>query len=218
MLRTVLATLLFSLAACYASTVTMFFTALPATNQDGTYNGFSTAIVNGTPAQMLMCDDYDGTTYMPSSSNMIYDYSTLTGSNPLQYVMFNKGLYDEAAVLVYELAETVNASATTIADYQYAVWNLMNPNVSLVSGRITQEQALQTTALNMVNNSVDAQFLTGTVYAYTEIYTPTSAYAGNQEFIEYAAPEPSMFWPLSLLAVMAGMGVKVQRKPQRFKL
>jgi methionine synthase II (cobalamin-independent) len=149
---------------------------------------------------------------------MIYDYSTLTGPNPLQYVMFNKANYDEAAVLVYDLAETVNASATTVTDYQYALWNLMNPNVSLAPGRASQEQALQTTALAMVNDAVDAKFLSSTVYAYTEIYTPTSAYAGNQEFIEYSTPEPNMALPLGLLALAAGVGMKVRRKSQRVKL
>jgi len=223
MLRPVLASLLFSLTACYASTVTVYFTALPATDLNGTYNGFSTATVNGIPSQLLICDDYNDTTYMPSSSNMIYDYSTLTGASPLQYVMFNKANYDEAAVLVYELATTPSLSATAITDYQYALWNLMTPSVSLVSGRVAQEQALQTSALAMVNNAIDAKFLASTVYAYTDIYTPTAAYAGNQEFIEYAAPEPNMAWPLGFLAVLAAVwlkirGLKIRQNPQRLKL
>jgi hypothetical protein len=216
--HTILAALLFSLTACYASTVTMFFTALPATNENGTYNGFSTATVNGIPSQLLICDDYDDTTYMPSSSNMIYDYSTLEGPDPLQYAMFGKANYDEAAVLVWELTETPNPSATTIEDYQYALWNLMTPSVSLVPGRATQEQALQTSALAMVSNAADAQFLTSTVYAYTQVYTPTAAYAGNQEFIEYAAPEPNLAWPVGFLLLLAAIGLKVQRNSQRFRL
>lgn len=218
MLRTILAAWLFSLTACYADTVTMFFTALPKTDGNGTYDGFSTGTVNGDSNQSLICDDYDDTTYMPSSSNMIYELSMLTGPNPLQYAMFNKAKYDEAAVLVYELAETPNASANTIMDYQYALWNLMTPGASLVPGRVAQEQELQTTALGMVNNAADAQFLTSTVYAYTEVYTPTSAYAGNQEFLEYAAPEPSMGWAVGFLVLLAAVGLKVRQNSQRFRL
>jgi hypothetical protein len=216
--RTVLSALLFSLTACYASTVTMFFTALPATDENGTYNGFSTATVNGIPNQLLMCDDYDDTTYMPSSSNMTYDYSSLTGADPLQYVMFNKSNYDEAAVLTYELATTVNPSATTIMDYQYALWNLMNPNVVLVPGSVAEEQALQTSALAMVNNAADARFLTSTVYAYTDIYTPTAAYAGNQEFMEYETPEPNLGRPVGFLLLLAVVGMMVRQRSQRLRL
>jgi hypothetical protein len=219
MLRTIVAALLFSLTACYADTVTMFFTALPKTNENGTYNGFSTATVNGLPNQLLICDDYNDETIMPSSSNLIYDYSTLTGADPLQYAMFGKAKYDEAAVLVYELAGIANASADTITDYQYALWNLMTPSANLDPGRVSQEQALQSNALAMVNNSADAQFLTSTVYAYIAIYTPTAAYAGNQEFVEYATPEPKLGWAVGVfLLAFTAVGLKVRQNPQRFKL
>ena len=67
------------LPGCYANTVTVYFTNLPATVENGTYNGFSIATVNGIPNQLLICDDYFDTTYMPSSSNMIYYDSMLTG-------------------------------------------------------------------------------------------------------------------------------------------
>jgi hypothetical protein len=217
-LRTILAALLFSLTACYGSTVTVFFTALPATIENGTYNGFSTATVNGIPSQLLICDDYDDTTYMPSSSNLIYDYSTLTGPDPLQYVRFNTANYDEAAVLVWELAETRNPSANTITDYQYALWNLMTPSASLVPGRVALEQALQTSALAMVDNPVDSQFLTSSVYNYIRIYTPTAAYASNQEFVEYATPEPNLAWPAAFLLLLGAAALRFRRNPQRLKL
>jgi hypothetical protein len=219
MLRTIVAALLFSLTACYADTVTMFFTALPKTNENGTYNGFSTATVNGDPNQLLICDDYNDETIMPSSANMIYDYSTLTGANALQYAMFDKSKYEEAAVLVYQLAELSSASADIITDYQYALWNLMTPSASLDPSRVSQEQVLQSNALTMVNNLADAQFLTTTVYAYTNVYTPTAAYAGNQEFVEYATPEPNLGWAVGLfLLLLTAAGLKVRQNPQRFRL
>jgi hypothetical protein len=219
MLRTIVAALLFSLTACYADTVTMFFTALPKTNENGTYNGFSTATVNGDPNQLLICDDYNDETIMPSSANMIYDYSTLNGANALQYAMFDKSKYEEAAVLVYQLAELSSASADIITDYQYALWNLMTPSASLDPSRVSQEQVLQSNALTMVNNLADAQFLTTTVYAYTNVYTPTAAYAGNQEFVEYATPEPKLGWAVGLfLLLLTAAGLKVRQNPQRFRL
>jgi hypothetical protein len=219
MLRTIVAALLFCLTACYADTVTMFFTALPKTNENGTYNGFATATVNGDPKQALICDDYNDETIMPSSSNMIYDYSTLTGANPLQYAMFDKSKYEEAAVLVYELAEVQNASADIVTDYQYALWNLMTPSARLDPSRLSQEQAIQDNASAMVNNLADTQFLTTTIYAYTEIYTPTAAYKGNQEFVEYATPEPNLGWAVGIvLLLLTALGLKVRQNPQRFKL
>ena len=138
MLRTIVVALFFCLTACYADTVTMFFTGLPMTNENGTYNGFSTATVNGDPKQLLICDDYNDETSMPSPSNMIYDYSTLTGADPLQYAMFDKSKYQEAAVLVYELAEMPNASADMVTDYQYALWNLMTPSARLDPSPVSQ--------------------------------------------------------------------------------
>jgi hypothetical protein len=219
MLHTIVAALLFSLTACYADTVTMFFTALPKTSENGTYNGFSTATVNGDPKQSLICDDYNDETIMPSSSNLIYDYSTLTGSNPLQYAMFDKSKYDEAAVLVYDLAQIPNASDDIVTDYQYALWNLMTPGARLDPSRVSQEQALQNNALAMVNNIEDAGFLAATVYAYTVIYTPTAAYKGNQEFVEYATPEPNLGWAVGLLLLLlTAAGLKVRQNPQRFRL
>ena len=219
MLHTIVAALLFSLTACYADTVTMFFTALPIVNENGTYNGFSTARVNGIPSQLLICDDYNDETIMPSSSNMVYDYSTLTGADPLQYAMFDKSKYEEAAVLVYQLAELPNASADMVTDYQYALWNLMTPSARLDPSRVAQEQALQNNALAMVNNFADAGFLASTVYAYTKIYTPTAAYAGNQEFVEYPTPEPNLGWAVGLfLLLLTAAGLKVRQNPQRFRL
>jgi hypothetical protein len=150
---------------------------------------------------------------------MIYDYSTLIGANPLQFAIFDKSKYEEAAVLVYELAGLPNASADMVTDYQYALWNLMTPSGGLDTSRVSQEQALQSNALAMVNNLADAQFLTTTVYAYTKIYTPTAAYAGNQEFVEYATPEPNLGWAVGLfLVLLTAAGLKVRQNPQRFRL
>ncbi len=197
------------LPGCYANTVTVYFTNLPATVENGTYNGFSIATVNGIPNQLLICDDYFDTTYMPSSSNMIYYDSTLTGLNPLQYAMFatatpaaNVQKYEEAAVLVYQLAQLgPQATGDQATDYNYALWNLMNPQAPLDPSRSAQEQALQAGALAQVTNPADTAFLTNSVYAYTNVYTPTAPFGGNQEFLQYNAPEPAFGLPAA--AVLA---------------
>src|ERR1700722_18039015 len=93
--------ILFSLSLCGANTVTIVFTGLPAVYQNSTYNGFAIATVNGIPNQMLLCDDSADTTNVPSNP-IIYDYSNLVGSDPLQYARFTAAPevqnYEEAAV------------------------------------------------------------------------------------------------------------------------
>lgn len=186
----------------------MFFTALPATLEDGTYNGYSTATIGGLPGQLVLCDDYAHETVMPSSSNLIYYYSTLTGPDPLEYVRFTKGNeirnYEEAAVLLARLsAEVVAGSATAdeITNYQYAVWNLFDPSEAKVN---SAQKDLQRAAFDTVRaggrTALDA-------YSRLAIYTPTAAFAGNQEFLGFnapvGAPEPSAAPVLSLILGVA---------------
>lgn len=210
-LRKLFAIAFLFLPAGYSDTVTVLFTALPSTLENGTYNGFSTATVNGIPLQMLMCDDYNDTTYMPSSSNLIYDSSKLTGANPLQYAMFDSSTpsanlqkYDEAGVLTYELAQLGSgASADTVTDYQYALWNLMIPSAPLDPSHTSQEQTLQANALALVDNASQQAFLNAAIYPYINVYTPTAADKGNQEFLQYAAPEPNLAWFAGLVLASA---------------
>jgi hypothetical protein len=187
-------------ASCSADTLNVYFTNLPATYQYGTYNGYAAAAINGIPNQYLICDDYAGDTVVPSPRTMIYDYSVLTGPNVLQYAMWGATpsavvKYEEAAVLLFGLAQAgPNAAATTISDYQYALWNLMDPTAPLASGRSTQELALQSAALAMVGDASEQQFLSTAIYPSLKIYTPTAAFAGNQEFLQFVltpVPEPS---------------------------
>jgi hypothetical protein len=210
-------------AAAQADTITLFFTALPPTLQSydtgsgsATYNGYATATIAGIPSQSVICDDYSHDTYVPSSSNLIYDYSTLTGSTPLQYARFT-GLnetqnYEIAAVLLVGLSNYLasgHATGTGITDYQYAIWNLFTPNSqSNPSGAPANanQLALQTSALSVVNTG--GQVALGD-YQHLVIYTPTEPYASNQEFLGLntpvgQAPEPSAAPLLALLLGVAG--------------
>ncbi len=218
------ALLLLAAASCFAETITVYFTSLPATVQYGTYNGYSTATVNGIPNQYLICDDYAGETVMPSPRTMIYDYSALTGPNALQYAMWDTTAagvtkYEEAAVLLFGLAQAgPTPTATTISDYQYALWNLMDPTAPLAPGRSSPEQALQSAALAMVDDASQQSFLSANIYPGLKILTPTAAFAGNQEFLEFSqvtVPEPSSRQLLSGILVAGLIALFLTRRSHR---
>jgi hypothetical protein len=222
---------LFSLSLCSANTVTIVFTALPTVNQNNTYNGFSTATINGIPNQMLLCDDSADITTMPSGT-IIYDYSNLVGPNPLQYARFTAAPevqnYEEAAVLLYEFAALVNPSNNVVTEYQYAVWNVFNhatnlPATTIPPGNTTllaQQQLLETNALNLVLSTTQPSWVK-TAYADLVVYTPapnSPTYPNNfsnQEFLGLqnpSAPEPAMVWPLAFLGVALGIAKRVRRR------
>ncbi|MGD0667073.1 MAG: PEP-CTERM sorting domain-containing protein [Bryobacteraceae bacterium] len=196
-----------------SSTATVTFTNLPYTDLNGdygsagaTYNGYVIATVNGTPDQLLICDDYLDETYVPSGP-LTFDYSTLDGpGNPAGLHFGGVGnaqtLYDEAAVLDYDLYSLgSHASSTSVTDYQYAIWNLFDPSVALNSS----QQALQANALAAVDSG--AGWLTA-VYVNTQVYTPDprANSAGNQEFLAYQVqtPEPATYLLVGALLTWLG--------------
>lgn len=189
----ILFTLLLTCVAAEASTISVFFTALPATIENGTYNGYATATIGGLPVQFVMCDDYAHETYMPSSSNLLYYYSTLTGPDLLQSVRFTGETrnYQQAAVLLAGMSNALAAGSATaddITNYQYAVWNLFDPSDAKLN---SAQQDLQNAALEEVNAGGPMALED---YSRLTIYTPTANYAGNQEFLGLNAasvPEPS---------------------------
>jgi hypothetical protein len=213
-----LITILTATAACHGNTVTMFFTALPSVQQnndynnanstgEATYNGYATATIGGIPMQDVICDDFDHTTYVPSSSNLIYYSSSLTGVEPLQYARF-QGIqtYEAAAVLLTELGSQANPSANTVTDYQYAVWNLFTPGSA--PANLTQ-QNLENAALSLVHS--DSPMATGS-YSHLVIYTPTEPYAGNQEFLGLHTPTPE---PATWLLLLSGSALLAVRSRAR---
>ena len=203
-----------------ADTALVSFTALPYTDLSGgygsagaTYNGYVTATVNGIPLQMLICDDYLDETLVPSGP-LIFDESmigSLSSPADLHFGDVRKAqtLYDEAAVLNYELFTIgPHAAPATVTDYQYAIWNLFDPAVNLNSS----QQNLQTGALSTVSSG--ASWLSG-IYSSTVVYTPdpkTNSW-GNQEFLEYqgqGTPEPATY--LLVGAVLMGLGATRRRR------
>lgn len=218
----------------FASTVAISFVSLPAmqgngtTNSQGnTYVGEIGATIAGIPNQELVCDDFDATTYIPSSN---IDFSVETISS-LAGVNFTNGYamisgntlteaqaYETAAVLLTDLEAlpVTSGNAQAIADYQYAIWNLMQPSGvdgsdldspldSNASG--DQQTAYAAVLANSTSTQIDEKGLV--------IYTPTAPYASNQEFLGMntpTAPEPSS-WVL-----MASFGMLLCVPRLRFRL
>jgi hypothetical protein len=228
-MRLQIATLaLLSAAGCSAETVTLAATGLPSTLENGnygssgeTYNGFAIATIAGTPNQWVICDDFAHDTPVPSG-NMIYDISTMGGSNQLANVRFTGGNevrnYDEAAVLVWQLYEYVEATgsralANTITDYQYALWNIFDPSGVQVNAN---QNALQSAALNLV--TTQAAMLGSTVYPDIRIYTPDpkGGSTGSQEFMQVVTPEPGTL-PLAagVLLIAAALGMRHELRKRR---
>jgi len=148
---------------------------------------------------------------VPSSSNLIYDFSTLTGPDPLEYARFTSTVgtvgYETAAVLLTEFAALVNPSANTVTDYQYAMWNLFNSSTTVNSTQATLESAAK--ALVTSNNSYATS-----AYAHLVIYTPTAAFASNQEFLGLnttVSPEPAL-WPVLALAILGATLFRAQSR------
>ena len=217
---------LFSISVCSAGPVSVVFTTLPAVFENGSYNGFATATIDGSLNQLLICDDSEHVTYVPSG-NLVYEYSNIVGATPLQYARFVSSPgnptpsellnYEEAAVLVWELtAAGPSASADLVTDYQYSLWNLFTPNTSLF--RANQAQ-LQTDARNVALGNVTAPVWLSTAYTEFEIFTPTGASAGNQEFLGLdppPVPEPAMGWPLAFLGCVFSIVAGNRRRRSQF--
>jgi hypothetical protein len=208
------------------SIVVVDFTVLPATKGNGTtnsgqattYDGEVGGTIGGVAVAELVCDYISAGTSVPSGP---LDFSVETTS-ALSGVQFASGYatisghtltqlqaYDTAAVLMTELnAATPAGNAQTIADFQYAIWNLMLP--AGVDGGVS-DSPLDAAAIANQQNAY-ALVTAGTPTAQTiadekalVIYTPTAQSAGNQEFIglntPMVNPEPAT-WIL-----MVGLGL-----------
>jgi hypothetical protein len=223
-----------------AATVYITFTALPATQGNGTtnsqsnsYNGEAAATIAGFAIADLVCDDFTNTTDMPSSP---IDYSVETLSS-LSGAMFTSGYaqvagatltevqaYQTAAVLLtaLEALPIDSANAQAISNYQYAFWDLMLPGAS--HGGIL-DSPLTTTASNDLTSAFSAVQANNSATRADEaalvIFTPTSQFSGNQEFLGLdppvstpaSAPEPSTW----VLMAAAGLLFCVPRVRSRLR-
>jgi hypothetical protein len=226
---------LLSVAVCHADSISLAATGLPSVYENGnygssdaTYNGFAIGTIGTTPNQWIICDDFSHDTPVPSG-NMIYDVSTIGGSNQLANVRFTGANevrnYDEAAVLVWQLYQYVSATgskalANTVTDYQYALWNIFDPYSAASNPNGVQvnanQLALQAAALNMVNTQ--ATMLSSTVYPEVRFYTPDpkGGSTGSQEFVGVMTPEPgTLELAAGVLLIAAGMAMRRQLRKRQ---
>lgn len=220
MVRKLTLAMLVSLSVCGATTVKLYFTALPTSYVNGTFNGFSTANVAGIDNQLLLCDDTKHNTYMATPVEdrpLTYDVIRFDGASVVGLMYADRGVtvYKQAAVLLYQfvnVAGGMSASGDTVANYQYAIWNLMNPDWALYQP--VPEQLLQANALAMVQNGNPA--VMGPIYSSMLVYTPASVSMPNQEFLQLT-PEPGTSWLLACALGMGGvvMGFRRLRRPAR---
>lgn len=252
-MRKLVPTLLLLSSACFADTVVnIVFTNLPSTNYNNTYNGFTTATVGtnssgvgGVPGQLLICDDEAHNTNVPSGA-LPYDFSTInTASSTIANARFTPGssspvyfggetqtqLYEEAAIILYNFTKLISPTAETIAQYQYALWNLMNSTQGLFGNpdpnKNTDNSAASTVLLTaqrelLLENTSTGVLLSGsakttqmnldsTIYGELRIYTPTATDASNQEWLQLVpCPEPVTAGAAGLL--LFGMGFVAYRR------
>jgi hypothetical protein len=195
------------LAVSAAGATTIQFVSLPGNTAYGTYNGFAMATVDGV-SQLLVCDDYNHTTYMPSPP-MVFLLSTITGPDPLEYARFvvpndldlSLFRYRQAAWLVDGMADTGGGGLLDLtAEYQYALWHLFTPSVRLPS------QTSQT-LLDRAAEAVQNGFTDPAVEERLRIYSPAPPYASNQEFLALAAPANATPEPAALSTVVIGIAL-----------
>jgi len=235
LLRKLLPLIFLTALACSAvTTVSVTFTALPTStvNLSGNtyYAGFSTATINGIPSEYLVCDDFKdsmSTSVFNGSDPLIYDFSTLSADIPLgnkapvEFPSEMGPLYEQAAVLVYELATTTGLTGTQIGDYQAALWSTLDPSQLPASSLDSNAQADIVAAQNTLSTA-SASWLNA-LYASTNVYTPDAKSGYNkyvcsgapQEFLQYnaavAAPEPGTAL-LGGALILAGLSVRRYRR------
>ena len=203
-------------ASFQARAAVITFDTLPSVIENGSYNGFSEATVDGVLAS-LVCDDYDHSTNAPSGP---FDYYVSTLPS-LTFARFGTGaagqaLYEQAALLLAgdgnTLAGLANVtSADAITAYQYALWDLFGAG----AGDVNNSSALLLAASNDLSNGTNYS----STYSSLLVYTPTASAGDNQEFLGLAGysatsevPEPcSSLLFATGLAVLAAVSLKRRR-------
>lgn len=185
-----------------ASSVT--FNTLPANTENGTYNGFVGATIDGNAINVI-CDDYVHTTYVPSGPTDFY----LSHFSDLTNARFTAAVYQQEALLLLgdgtsNLPGLLNDPGN-VASYQYAIWKVSEPDQV---GSYGSSAALVTKVQSEnFNNPTFAN-----LYSRLQIYTPMAG--GDQEFLAVSdAPEPASLGMMGLgLLGLASVGRKYNWK------
>jgi len=157
-----------------ATATTLNLTGLPANTYGGYFVGFAVGNLNGGVPFELVCNDFNHTSYIPSSFGV--DISTLPS---LTYARFGSDAtaldkYERAAWLMWQ----VPLNPGEVGGIQFAMWNLFYPGAPDPVGSDTwlgKANAVDVGAFN---------------YSNIRVFTPTSGFASNQEFLG-EVPEPA---------------------------
>jgi hypothetical protein len=210
-----------------AGAVEIYFDTLPATLENGTYNGFVGGKIDDVRFDNLICNDFLPTTYVPSGP-WAYDVSTLSGPNQLEYARFGDAFdaiakYEQAALLLAgdgtpKLPGLMHvSSADEITSYQYAIWRLFTPGRDMsghgatVINPGTSDMLLSTVA---GENLSDPRFTP--IYQELRVYTPGDSAKSNQEFLQVApTPEPGTWTMVGISVALLGTAVYRRRARNR---
>jgi hypothetical protein len=192
-------------------------------SQSNTYNGETDTSIAGIPSLVLICDDFSDTTQVPSGpidfsvntiasltaspSNVDFTGGTVPGTGTISQTL----AYDTIAVLASEIEQAGN-TVQQVTDYQYAIWYLMEPSGVDGNNSSIQDNPLDANATSDLQSAYAAVTAApptaGTVSDEQAlvIYTPTSQYSSNQEFIGLntptSTPEPSTWFLMAAAGLL----------------
>lgn len=200
----ILSALSLALVSFPAAAASITFNTLPPTQENGTYNGFLNATIDGLFANII-CNDFYATTSVPSGP-WEYSVSTLPGLTSAKFGSDDAAIfrYTVAAVLLSGDGDTLAGlqnvtDSHTISSYQYALWALFTPTVSHFGDSATLLGAAQNDALNPSAH-------TWTAAGNLRIYTPSKSASGNQEFLGMSQNDAAIATPEPGTTVLMGIG------------
>jgi hypothetical protein len=169
--------------AAMADTVTLATTLSGLVYYDGEYCGNIGATLNGTTDSIsggMACVDISKNSYTGSTIGVTI--STLQPSD-MTNARFGS---DAATILKYEeaawLLGQIPANSDQTGEIQFAIWRLFDPGFAFKANadrNIALEDTWLAAALAIDPNNYD--------FSSVRLYTPTAAYASNQEFMSGAA-------------------------------
>ncbi len=202
-----------------AAATEIYFDKLPATFENGTYNGFVGGKMDGVRFSNLLCDDFVPVTYVPSGP-WAYDVSRLSGPNELEFARFGEvfdavAKYEQAALLLAgdgtpNLPGLLHVSSPNqITSYQYAIWRLFTSAPDMAAhGAPVVNPGASDLLLSIVasENLTDPRF--NPIYQELRIYTPERSASSNQEFLQVVeTPEPGTWIMVGISTVLIALAV-----------